>query len=320
MKLLYRRKRVSLWTAFRILALFLFSVSGIGCHSESNDKKVRSSGQGPHGHGGVVHLDDDVVQEFGVEISPVGPGVIEQTIKLTGEVRANEDRLAHIVPRFGGIVTETRKQIGDHVSSGETLAVIESSRSLTPYSLKAMLDGLIIEKHATQGEAVGTETEAFVVADLSTVWVDLDVRLGDLQRVRPGQAVQIESIHGTESAMGTIFYVTPVVDEQSRTATARVVLDNDSGFWRPGMFAVGHLALDPSEVVAAVPKNAVHSIGSKTVVFVAKGNSFRPRVIQVGLKDEHLAEVRGNLDPGEEVVVKGGFTVKSELLRNQFYK
>ena len=84
------------------------------------------------------------------------------------------------------------------------------------------------------------------------------------------------------------------------------------------MFTVAELTLDPSEVDTAVPKNAVHSIGAKTVVFVANGNSFRPRAIQVGLKDEHLAEVQGNLDPGEEVVVKGGFAVKSELLRDHF--
>ncbi len=315
MKTPYRRRMPVSKEKFGILAVFVFAISLVGCGSEVEADKRYNSAQTTKGSSQFVRLEGDVVEEFGLEISPVGPAVIEETITLTGEIRVNEDRLAHIVPRFGGIVTEARKQIGDHVSSGETLAVIESSRSLTAYSLKAMLDGLIIEKHATQGEAVGNDTEAFVVADLSTVWVDLDVRLGDLPRVRAGQAVRIKSIHGTESANGLISYVTPLVDERTRTATARVVLKNESGFWRPGMFAVAELTLERAEVLSAVPKSAIHSLGKETVVFIVDDEGFRPRLVQVGLRDEHNAEVRGDIAPGEEVVVVGGFTVKSELIR-----
>ena len=308
------RLKVALGT----LTFSLFSVFATGCHHADDHEEPHAAHHAAHGDAGVVVMTDEVAEEFGVEVAPVGPAVIQPTLELTGEVRTNKDRLAHIVPRFGGIVTETLKQVGDSFSSGEALAVIESSRSLTPYSLRAMIDGLIIEKHATQGEALDTGTEAFVVADLSTVWVDLAVHLGDIHKVRAGQAVTVKSIHGKESANSVIAYVTPFVDEKSRTATARVVLENESGFWRPGMFATAEVALDSSQVAAAVPKGAVHSMGDETVVFVVEGDSFRPKTVKVGLRDEILAEVRGNLDTGQEVVSKGGFTVKSELLRDHF--
>lgn len=289
-----------------------------GCHPETGAHVHHGETEAAHGQGDAVLISGETAEEFGFEVSQVGPAVIKETLALTGKVLANEDRLAHIVPRYGGVVTEVKKQVGDRVSSGETLAIIESSRSLTSYALEAMFDGLILEKHATRGEAVGTDREIFVLADFSTVWVDLDVRLGDLARVHAGQVVRVNSIYGSESATGKISYVTSFVDEQTRTAKARVVLDNKSGFWRPGMFVTGELTLRRSEVAAAVPTTAIHLLGKNTVVFIVDEDEYRPRAVHVGLRDGHHAEIRGDVDPGEEVVVRGGFTVKSELMRDHF--
>jgi cobalt-zinc-cadmium efflux system membrane fusion protein len=119
-----------------------------------------------HHEGELVSLTAAEIEEFELRVAPAGNATIERRVELPGVVRANEDRLAHIVPRFAGIVTEVRKRIGDTVKSGETLAVIESSQSLSPYALKTLLDGVIIEKHVTRGEAVTPDSQAFVVADL----------------------------------------------------------------------------------------------------------------------------------------------------------
>jgi len=318
METLDRRKRNPLAIKFSFLMSMVTIFALAGCDSRSHSDGHHDHRQDSHGQSDVVQISEKTAEEFGFRISPVGPAVIEETIALTGEVRANRDRLAHIVPRFGGIVTEVKKQVGDEVSSGEVLAVIESSRSLTPYSLEAMFDGLIMEKHATRGEAVGVDQEVFVLADLSTVWVDLDIRMGDLPRVRPGQVVTIKSIYGSESAGGVISYVTPFIDHKTRTAKARVVLDNEGGFWRPGMFVTGELTLRRSEVAAAVPNSAIHLLGEETVVFIVDEDEYRPRAVRVGIRDGHYSEVRGQIDPGDEVVVLGGFTLKSELLRDHF--
>ena len=232
-------------------------------------------------------------------------------------VRANEDRLAHIVPRFPGIVTEVRKRIGDTVKSGQTLAVIESSQSLSPYPLKTLLAGVIIEKHVTRGEAVTPESQAFVVADLESVWIDLSVYQRDLNRIRQGQAARVIAGHDLPEADGVVSYVTPVVDEVTRTATARIVLDNPDGFWRPGMFATAEVTVERAEVEIAVPVTALHSLGDEAVVFVQGGEGFRPRPVTVGSRDAEWAEVVEGVSAGERVVVHGGFTVKSELLRSE---
>ena len=319
------RTVIGLLSPALILALFV-GAGGLGCDSTSHKG---TEGETPHEHSEAgeteEHHEDELValtaaevEEFDLRVAPAGKATIERFIELPGVVRANEDRLAHIVPRFAGIVTEVRKRIGDSVKSGETLAVIESSQSLSPYALKTLLDGVIIEKHVTRGEAVTPDSQAFVVADLETVWIDLSVYQRDLTRIRSEQAARIFAGHDLPEAKGVVSYVTPVVDEATRTATARIVLDNPDGFWRPGMFATAQVTVERSEVEIAVPVTALHSLDGETVVFVQGAEGFRPARVTIGSRDSQWAEIREGVARGESVVVQGGFTVKSELLRSEF--
>ncbi len=308
------RYRTVTWRRPFALVLFLGALLA-GCGSDSRDEPADAIEE--HHEDELVALTPAEIAEFGLRVEPAGGATLERSIELPGVVRANEDRLAHIVPRFAGIVTEVRKRIGDRVKSGETLAVIESSQSLSAYPLKTLLDGVIIEKHVTRGEAVTPESQAFVVADLESVWVDLSVYQRDLARIRPGQSARVIAGHDLPDSRGLVSYVTPVVDERTRTATARIVLDNPDGFWRPGMFATAEVTVERVEAEVAVPLSALHSLGDETVVFVQGPEGFRPRPVTLGVRDREWAEVERGLVPGERIVIEGGFTVKSELLRSE---
>lgn len=306
-----------------ILACFM-AVGLLACDSGVQREAEVAHEHAEEGEPEEQHEDEAVsltaaeIEEFDLRVAPAGKATIQRTIELPGVVRANEDRLAHIVPRFAGIVTEVRKRIGDTVKSGETLATIESSQSLSPYALKTLLAGVIIEKHVTRGESVTPDSQAFVVADLGSVWIDLSVYQRDLTRIRPGQPARVIAGHDLPEAQGVVSYVTPVVDEATRTATARIVLDNAEGFWRPGMFATAEVTVERAEVEIAVPLAALHSLDDETVVFVKDSTAFRTRPVTTGRRDAQWAEIREGLTAGEQVVVHGGFTVKSELLRTEF--
>jgi len=98
-----------------------------------------------------------------------------------------------------------------------------SGSSLTRFEMTAPFDGTVIEKHIALGEALEANAEAFLLADLSTVWVDVSVYQKHLLAVRQGQEVVISAGAGMPDATGTIAYVGPIVGEQTRTAMARVV-------------------------------------------------------------------------------------------------
>lgn len=262
----------------------------------------------------AVALSAEQRSAAGIEVASAGPAAIDSGIELLGEVQPNGDRLAHITPRFPGIVREVRKNAGDLVAAGDTLAVIESSDSLAPYSLKTLIDGVVLAKHLTRGEAVDREKQAFVVADLRSVWVDVAVYQKDLGRIAIGQRVRIHSVNEGPDAEGAISYLTPSVDQVTRTATARVVLDNPERKFLPGMFVTAH-TLDAEAAAVAVPRDAIQSFEGRPCVFVETPAGFILRVVTLGREGESRVEVFAGLAQGERIAVKNTFLLKAELAK-----
>lgn len=145
-------------------------------------------------HSDSVALSDAKVEASGIELAKASPGVLRDSMFLNGIVQPNQELLVQVTPRFAGIVRDVRKRIGDKVQKGDVLAVIESNQSLTPYELKASLAGTVIHRQITLGEYASEQKPAFVVADLSTVWVDFSVYRRDLNRVSVGDQVSIDRL------------------------------------------------------------------------------------------------------------------------------
>jgi cobalt-zinc-cadmium efflux system membrane fusion protein len=250
-------------------------------------------------------------ERHGVRVAAVGPGEVDRGIELPAEVRPNADRLAHIAPRFPGVVREVRKHVGERVRAGDVLAIVESEH-LSTFEVKTGFDGVVIDKHIAPGEVVTREEPAFIVADLSTVWVNVSVYQTALPQVRIGQPVVITaSQHGlTETA--TVSYVTPIVDQATRTAGARVVLPNPEGSWRPGLFVTATV-YDPVAADVVVPRQALQTFEGRRVVFVAAADRFEPRPVTVGRTGRTKVEISAGLAAGERVAVERTFLVKAEL-------
>jgi cobalt-zinc-cadmium efflux system membrane fusion protein len=305
-------------------AVLVLCVLACGNEDEAlHGKERHSDRQDPGGHDEhegeqAVRLSEAQMAEFGITIERAGSGLIEKFVELPGEVQPNADRLAHLVPRFEGIVTKVHKRVGDSVAKGDVLATIESSESLAPYELKTLIAGTVIGRHITRGEAVARETEAFVVADLGTVWVDFSIYQRDLTRVSVGQPVAISAGRGLAETVGNISYITPIVDEETRTATARVVLPNPDGSWMPGMFVRGIVTIETAQVQVAVLHSAVQTVAQNTIVFVPAEDGLEPRSVVIGRRDRDRIEILEGLASGDRYVSQGSFILKSELEKEGF--
>lgn len=181
------------------------------------------------------------------------------------------------------------------------------------YELTAPFAGTVVDRHITLGESVTEETQCFVLADLTTVWVNVTVYAQDIARVTLGQPVEVRSDASQYVARGTISYLSPIIDETTRTATARVVLANDDRRWRPGAFVTATLftASDGSRIL--VPNQAIQRIDNRLIVFVAEGEGFEPRTIEIGRQGPTHSEVSSGLSAGDRFVARGAFVLKSEL-------
>jgi cobalt-zinc-cadmium efflux system membrane fusion protein len=252
-----------------------------------------------------------VLQEFGVTLATAAPGIVDPGLELPGEIRPDATRTAHVAARFPGVARSVRARVGESVHKGDVLAIVES-QTLAPYELRAPFDGTVVESLLVLGETADPATPAFVVADLDVVWAEISVYQKHLAQVRPGQRVRITAGYGVAEAEGSVSYVSPILDETTRTATARAVLANSDRRWRPGMFVTAHV-LDPVEAAVAVPTTALQREGDDTIVFVVDGDVFRPRPVKLGRVGLTTAEVTAGLQPGERFAATGSYLVKAEL-------
>jgi membrane fusion protein, heavy metal efflux system len=182
------------------------------------------------------------------------------------------------------------------------------------------INGSVIERTATQGEVVSPEKPLFTVADLSKLWVTIDIYEKDLSRIRPGTAVKVSTTaYAEKSFPGFISYLGEVMDEKTRTVKARVVVENAGKLLKPGMFASVLIeSAGGTERLITVPEEAVFLDGSRTYVFIQTGpEKFEMREIAVGRTLGKRLEVIGGLKKGEPIAVKGAFILKSELKKGE---
>jgi cobalt-zinc-cadmium efflux system membrane fusion protein len=309
-------------TQMKLIALFLVSVLMVfivGCSDGHIDDSVHTEELNEtEEHSEVIKLSDDVMKEFGIEVKEAGPGVIKNHIDLTGEIIAEPSKISHIVPRFSGIVQNVNKTVGEKVNKGEVLAVIESNESLTTYEVQSLIDGTIIEMHMTQGELIGNEAHAFTIANLESVWAIFSVYQKDLDKIRVGQPAKVSIGSMDLEKNGKISYLSPIVDEKTRTASARVILNNRSGKWRPGMFVTAKVYVSETKAPIVIEKNAIQTIDDEHVVFVKEADGFVPQMVKVGKENDENVEILSGLKAGQQYVSKGAFTLKAEVLKESF--
>ena len=268
--------------------------------------------QDEHGAPRIV-ITDVKLAAAGVVFAEAAAATLSDTLQFNGVLRANQEAVVQVTPRFPGIVRAIRKRIGDAVTKEDQLASIESNQSLTVYELKAPISGTVIERQISLGEYASEQKPAFVVADLSTIWVDLSIYRQDLKRVRIGDEVLIDPDDGGGDIKGAISYVSPVGASDTQTALARVVLPNGEGRLRPGLFVTARLVLAKRDVPIAVRVSAIQMLENKTVIFVREGDKVEARPVQIGEMDAKHAEVKEGLSAGERYVAENSFVVKAEI-------
>ena len=186
----------------------------------------------------------------------------------------------------------------------------EAERAITILSPQT---GTVIEKEAQRGLAVTPMMHLFVIADLSRVWVQADIYERDLSQVRIGQAARltIDALPG-RTFTGLVTFVSPMLDEATRTAKVRFEFPNNDGTLKPRMYATTLLKVDLGEGVT-VPTDAVIDTGERKIVFVAHGGGhFQPRAIKTGVVLDGAYHVLDGLVEGDDIAATGQFLLDSE--------
>jgi cobalt-zinc-cadmium efflux system membrane fusion protein len=152
----------------------------------------------------------------------------------------------------------------------------------------------------------------FVIADLSEVWVQLDVFGRHLGAIKTGQQVSISSLDGSY-VNGAIDWVSPLVAHGSQSVRARIPLENPDGALRAGQFVRARVTVGETDVPLAVRRSALQTFRDFDVVYAKVGETYEVRMLHLGLKDETHIEVLAGLTPGESYVTDNSYLVKADI-------
>ncbi|MEW5701998.1 MAG: efflux RND transporter periplasmic adaptor subunit [Candidatus Zixiibacteriota bacterium] len=326
---------------------------------------------------------------------------VETALTVTGEVRFDERRVAHVGAQVEGIIRDVHVVVGDMVRKGQALLGIESvaigeaeadyleaeamlrlaqsnyereaelrkkgfaiereylqskqdfettqiransalgkltrlgmaevdARALTQASangrmvLRAPLDGTVLSVHGVSGEVVEVAEDLATIGDNSAVWVWADLyeqdmaRLGQMQWPDRMLAVVTSTAYPGAEFPGTVDFISPHMEEVSRTVRVRVATDNPGGRLLDGMFVNVRILLPENEQALTLPETAVLEDEGRAFVFLQlQGNYYLRRPVGTGRRWADRIEIAEGLTGGEIVVADGSFLLKSDVLRSK---
>jgi cobalt-zinc-cadmium efflux system membrane fusion protein len=203
------------------------------------------------------------------------------------------------------------------LTSGE-LESLKSGSGPRRITLRAPIQGEVVERYAVLGQVVDPTQPILRIADLSRLWVELDLFERDLSKVQDGDGVEILSeTYPGRVFSGTVSHINATIDTATRTAKVRIEVPNPERLLRPGQFVHARLATrGKGEPAIGIPRKALLQVEGETSVFVQTGKeSFVARPVELGRAAGELVEIRRGLIEGELLVTEGGFVLKSELQR-----
>jgi membrane fusion protein, copper/silver efflux system len=195
------------------------------------------------------------------------------------------------------------------------IAEIEKNKSV-PTSIQWTVprDGLVLERSAIEGMRAQPGTVLFKIADHSVIWALIDVAERDLGQISLGQRVVVKarSFPGREF-VGKVEVIHPEINKETRTARARVELQNPDLKLIHDMYVDAEIEIGKREPMLAVPESAVLDTGTRQTVLVDRGDGrFEPREVKIGQRGGGYVEVRDGVQEGEPVVTSANFLIDAE--------
>jgi cobalt-zinc-cadmium efflux system membrane fusion protein len=261
---------------------------------------------------GRATIPDAAARAAGMEFETAGPGEIAETVELVGRVELDPAGTAEVGAKFPGRVVTVGPNTGDRVRAGQMLARVESSESMQVYSVTAPISGVVSERNANVGTVTGSEP-LFVIVDPGRTTAAFPVFPRDMERIRPGQTVQLGLIDGNRQVGSTIRDFRPVADTMTGSLVARALLTNLDGFWRPGMTVKGVVTVEKRPVDIAVRTDALQGFRDFTVVFAKVRDTYEVRMLELGTRGPVWTEVKSGIKSGQAYVTKGSYVIKADI-------
>ncbi len=298
-----------------LLLVLMLLMPGCGSKHDQEHKSHEKS---------EVHLSLESQQLIGLELVKVQKKPLESSIEVTGEIAKETENVAHITSPVSGTFKSYLAKSGEGIEKDSPACVIQKENG-DSLELPSPLRGIVLAEYLKPADPVDNLTSIMTIANTDFLRASFDVYEKDIAGIKTGQKMVVKSIAFPGKIFNAeIVFISPSVDEKTRTIKIGANIKNEERLLKFGMFVTGEILIPISEEVLTIPVDAIQKIEGETVVFVPEkeeGKSvFKILKVRLGRQTADYVEVAAGLSEGEEVVEKGSFYLKSELLKGELEK
>ena len=253
----------------------------------------------------------------------VKKGDLLYTLYSSELVSAQQDFLAALATRSDSRIFSSARRLKSLGIDDDVIFEMKSKEKqwqIVPFYSE--VDGVLSSLSVTEGNYIHPGDEIATIQDYSSVWIEVSVAEKDLQFIslKSKATVTFPNL-GNSVRIADVDYIYPTINEISRTATVRLVLENFDGSLRPGAYTDVIFETSVASRLS-IPSEAILKSMRGDFVVIAMGNGrFIPKEIRTGIQSNDRTEIKKGLDEGERVVVSGQFMIDSESsLRESFRK
>jgi Cu(I)/Ag(I) efflux system membrane fusion protein len=282
-----RQTRVTAWSAGRIDKLYINSV------------------------GAMVSKERPVAELYSPDLVAAQQ---EYILAIRSREQLKNSPFPSISQNGDGLVSSARERLKLLGVKGNQIAMLEkNSRPDIRLAIYSPFSGVVIEKMVQQGQYVNAGELLFNIADLSRVWVELELYENEFSTIHINQQVEIRSNTFPDRVFtGRITLIYPFLDPKTRTIKARVEMANPGMKLKPEMF-VNAIIKVPLGSAIVVPLTAVIDTGKRQVVWIESSpGMFESRDVQIGEKSADHVQILSGINPGDKVATSGAYLIDSE--------
>lgn len=238
----------------------------------------------------------------------------EYLLALKSREQLKNSPVPSIAQNGEGLVASARQRLMLYgVKESQIEALEKAGKPNIRLPIYTPLSGVVTDKLVQQGQYVNVGDTLFTIADLSQVWVEIEVYENDLQNIRVGQSVAISSPSFPGRRFnGQVAFIYPFLDPKTRTIRARVQMPNPGLRLKPDMFVNALITVNLGSTIV-VPITAVVDSGTRQTVWIeTQPGVFEPRQVQVGQRTDDQIQILSGIKPGDKVAVSGAYLIDSE--------
>ena len=280
-----------------------------------HDKAPGEGGEAPTS--GPIAITAEAKKNLALKVEEAQLRTLDKTVLVFGQIAIIPNRSAAVSSRIAGRVTEVKVTDGESVKKGQVVVEVESLQlgdppPRVPYA--APIDGIVIDRHAVQGDSVEPNKHLMEIVDLSEVYAEGRIFEGQVAAIKAGQKVRVSvESYPTNEFTGSVDLLSGTLDAETRTLKVWVRIKNSDLKLRPNMRARLNIVTAEADSVVTVPHSAVLGEAGNLFAFVQSDTDelvYERRPVVVGLKDDRFVEIVEGIFPSDKVVTLGNYQLQ----------